>query len=65
MNITQDQLAWIIRTAMVAVASVCAYLLVQTDVELDAAAKVVLGIINTILAALNAGSLAARAKPAA
>lgn len=57
-------LAWVLRTVMVVAAAVVAYLLVQTDVELDPVMRVVLGAIAVGLAAVNPQSVANRVRQA-
>jgi len=53
-----DNLAWVLRTVMVVSAAVVAYLLVQTEVELDPIVKVILGAVAVGLAAINPATVA-------
>lgn len=57
---TQEQLAWAVRSAMVVVAAVVAYLLVQTEVVFDPVVNMILGAIAVGLAALNPVSVSER-----
>lgn len=55
---TQEQLAWTLRSIMVVTAAVVAYLLVQNEVILTPETRVVLGAIAVGLAALNPSTVA-------
>jgi len=57
---TLDRLAWLVRTIMVVVAAVVAYLLVQTEVVFDPAVNVLLGALAVGLAALNPTTVASK-----
>jgi len=57
---TSNQIAWALRTVMVVVAAVVAYLLVQTEIVLSPEAKVFLGAVAVGLAALNPTTLSDR-----
>lgn len=54
-------LAWIVRSAMVGIAAVSAYLLGQTDIALEPIVRVGLGALLVFLAAVNPQSIADRA----
>lgn len=57
---TSSSLAWVVRSIMVAVAAVVAYLLVQDQVVLDPLVTVILGAISVALAALNPTTISDR-----
>lgn len=57
---SEERLAWILRTIMVVSAAVSAYLLVQTEVELEPWVKVALGCVQVVVAALNPVSVASK-----
>jgi hypothetical protein len=58
---TQEQLAWAVRTVMIVAAAVVAFLLAQGDITLSPAVKVALGAIAVALAALNPVTIARQA----
>lgn len=53
-----DTLAWVVRSAMVVTAAICAYLQVQTEVVFDPAVNLIIGAILVGLAALNPSTVA-------
>ena len=57
---TEERLAWAVRAVMVTVAAVVAYLLVQTEVELEPIVRVILGAVAVGLAALSPVTVAAK-----
>ena len=60
---TTNSLAWAVRTAMVGVAAVVAFLLVQTDLPLDPIVKVALGALQVFLADVERRRAPAREEP--
>ena len=57
---SEPTLAWLIRSIMVVVAAIVAYLLVQTEVMFDPSIRVLLGAIGVGLAALNPVTVASK-----
>lgn len=60
---TLNRIAWAVRTVMVTVAAVVAYLLVQTDVVFEPGVNMILGAIAVALAALNPVTVATQLAP--
>ena len=57
---TEATLAWAVRSVMVVTAAIAAYLLVQTEIELEPIARVICGAIGVGLAALNPSTVASK-----
>ena len=57
---SEARLAWLARTIMVVAAAVIAYLLVQTEIELEPVVRVFLGACAVGLAALNPVTVASK-----
>ena len=53
-------LAWLVRTAMVTVSAICAFVLAQSEVPIDPVAKLVLGGIIVAISAINPETVARR-----
>lgn len=55
-----ETLAWVLRTIMVTVSAVCAFVLAQEDVGLEPVWRVVLGAIIVAISAINPQSIVER-----
>jgi len=59
---TQDRLAWVIRTLMVASAAVASYLLAQTEMDLLPPFRVFLTALLVTMAAISPSNLASKSR---
>lgn len=57
---TEERLAWAVRTAMVVVAAVCTYALAQTDVPVSPEWRFICGAALVVCAALNPATVASK-----